>query len=330
MRNRQPAKWIMACALVAVGAGLLTFGLLNRDRLSVTETLLGCGIALILVGAAFPWLASFNVKILGVNVMVALIPPNRSADDRQLLPDELAPLRRADPYTSYREDFQKVILGPSVDYVTISLGAGQSWLSSRLYLFINALAEVRGIEAVVFTSRERGSKDVFIGVCSAGILNWRLAWAFPWLPIALAEAWEEIRGMGPGDNTRRRMESIDAAKLYPKYVGRLLSPGTDPYLPAKPLPDPADRDNWADVGNDQWEHARWVTQAFIEDVLKDDMTTDCVVGPPEDAQTIRAALAKPSRQYIAVLNDRHEFSSLVDRSRLTRPQLAEESAKASK
>jgi hypothetical protein len=190
-------------------------------------------------------------------------------------------------------------------------------------LFINALAEVRGIEAIVFTSRI-GSKDTFVGVCSVNVVSARLAWAFPWLPRALADAWSATRGhYSP---PRRRMASRDASKLYTEYVRRLLTS-----WPEYPGPTPPSAEEWEDVGEggtELWEHAKWVDQAFIEDLLKGDITNDCVVGLSDQEQTIRAALAKSTGRYIAVLDDFHQFRSLLDRARLL-PQLAAVAAKSS-
>jgi hypothetical protein len=155
-----------------------------------------------------PWLESLKLKLPGVDLSVVLIPPDRSADDRDLLSRDkyisALEMRRADAYTSLAPAFEAVFAGGSVDYLIINLEAGRSWLSSRLYLFINALAEVRGIEAIVFTSRI-GSKDKFVGVCSVNVVSARLAWAFPWLPRALADAWSATRGQY--SPPRRRMAS---------------------------------------------------------------------------------------------------------------------------
>lgn len=311
--------------LAAFGATVVILGAtVDRGQGNLAVTLVGLGVLLIVLTALLPRLQSFSAKLPGLGEISAnLVPPSPSVSDRGLAPAGHPDLRGTSPYTSNSADFQEAITGGPATFVTINLEDGKAWLSSRLYVFVSALAEVRGIEAVVFTSRSDGI-DTFAGLCSVDVVLTRLAWAYPWLPQALAEAWTELRASDAHRPPRHRMASGDAAFLFAKYVAGLQSsvfpPPQPPSAPAglppgATSPTTHQEEEWQDLGG-RWEHANWLDSATITELMGAGLTRDFVTGTSESAEAVQAALATASGQYIAVVNDRNEVRSVIDRSKL--------------
>lgn len=337
MVDKARTRWnVEQFTLVALGIAVFILGAtVNRDRSNLAVTLVGLGVLLIVLAALLPRLKSISAKLPGIGEISAdLLPPAPSVSDRALVPSSSAggDLRGASPYTSNAPDFEKVVTGGPATYVTITLENGKAWLSSRLYVFVSALAEARGIGAVVFTSRSDGI-DTFAGVCPVGVVLTRLAWAFPWLPNALAEAWSDLRTSDANRPPRRRLASHDAARLFADYVHRLQITGNRPVqtapataaTPATAVPPPAAStgppplqrlEEWQDLGSGVWEHANWLDEATITELMGDGITKDFVAGSSAAAEALQAALSKASGQYIAVLNDRNEVRSVIDRLQL--------------
>jgi hypothetical protein len=72
---------------------------------------------------------------------------------------------------------------------------------------------------------------------------------------------------------------------------------------------------WQDLGG-LWEHANWLDAASVTELLRAGLTKDFVAGTSNTAEALQAATATAAGQYIAVVNDRHEVRSVIDRSKL--------------
>lgn len=317
--NRQSALAAFGACVVIVGATV------DRDRANLALALVGFGVLLVVLAVLLPRLESISAKLPGIGEVSAnLTPAATSVSDRALAPAGRPErdLRGTSPYTSNADDFRQAITGGPATYVTINLEDGKAWLSSRLYVFVSALAEVRGIGAVVFTSRS-DRIDTFAGVCSVDVVLARLAWAYPWLPAALADAWKDMRSSDPHRAPPRRMAADEAAALFAKYVDVLQRPPFPPVSASQPVPEVPPlagvrsivrAEEWQDLGG-IWEHANWLDTAAVSDLMGEGLTKDFIVGTSDATEIVQAALAA-SGQYIAVLSDRNEVQSVINRSKL--------------
>ena len=340
-----PAGWnVEQLTLAVLGIVVFTLGAtINRDRSNLAVTLVALGVLLVFVATLLPRLKKISAKLPGdVEISADLLPPSSAVSDQPLTqPDSTAgDLRGADPYDSRKAAFQEAVTGGPATYVTINLEEGKAWLSSRLFLFIHVLAEIRGIEAVVFTADSNG-RNVFVGLCPVEAVIRRLAWAFPWLPMKLGATWDELRTRDKHRPPPRRVSSHDAAELYSTFVRALqLWPGDTPIAahgpaeqpdaplattappdPNMPEPVPQPQQEWQKLDN-IWEHANWLDDAFVEELLGQALTNVSINASDLDTQTLPAALTSSTSRYVAVLTDNDELQSVVDRSRLLSNLLA--------
>jgi hypothetical protein len=76
----------------------------------------------------------------------------------------------------------------ALDFATIDLGGGESWLTTRLLLFALLLEELRGLRCLVFVHTAPGVGQEFLGLASPVSIRRALASTYPWLDAAVADA----------------------------------------------------------------------------------------------------------------------------------------------
>ena len=138
---------------------------------------------------------------------------------------------------------------------------------------------------VVFTSRRPGADvDRLLGLTDIAALRLRFSWEWPWLEAALWSAWEAIRPAGTG-----RLDDNTAEQLWNKYVSKLRTPPPSPPSPPSP-PPPAP--GWVKLGDGDYEHAQWLDDRILAQVLDSDLHRGRVparLSPRARAARIRAA-----------------------------------------
>jgi hypothetical protein len=301
--------------LMLVAAGLAAFVLgtsVHSDRSNLAVALVGCGVLLLLLAALLPRLQSISGKLPGAEFSLGLLPPSPSVSDQVLVRPLGEPgpgsrsedLRGAAPFASGASGFGQAIKGGPATFVTISLEHGRAWLSSRLYVFLQALREVRGIEAVVFTERTQ-QIDQFVGVAGVDEVITRLEWAFPWLAEAFGKAWQDARQSDPNRPARRRLSPDVAETMYHSYVAELREPqkGDQPQ-------------EWQQLRDGLWERANWLDQATVKELLGDALLVEYVIGSLDREQTLNQAIAIGTARWIAVVDHNLATPSVVDRWKL--------------
>jgi hypothetical protein len=248
-------------------------------------------------------------KVVGTEFSVSLLPPTSAVSDRVLVQSAAAPgaagghdLRGATVAATGLSGFGEAIKGGPAVFVVANLEDGRAWLSSRLYVFASALAELRGIQAVVFTARS-DDIDRFVGTSSlCDVLN-RFEWAFPWLARAFGSAWDVAR-VRPDGPPRRRLAPAAAEPLYDNYVSALRQGGPQP-------PNP--REEWVPLNGGLWEHGTRLDQALIRELLGDSLVKDFVIGEPDRDDTMQRVVDVGRGRWVAVLDNQHRARTLVDR-----------------
>jgi hypothetical protein len=192
--------------------------------------------------------------------------------------------------------------------VVINLESGRSWLTSRLFIFVAVLIELRGIDAVVFTYRP-ADVDVTVGITPARTMLERLAWAYPWLAEQLAVAWDQIRPDG-GELARVRLSIDDAERLFQSYVDRLTLRDPDPAAGLQ--------GQWVPLDEHRKERTSWIDLPLLRQLLGNELSEVSVREAPATSSSPRpsaelAALAFTGVQFVPVVSERHEFRSAVDR-----------------
>jgi hypothetical protein len=318
--NTTPAKrswnwnWDQVGLAVAGVAAFVLGTSIHSDRSNLAVALVGLGVLLLLIAALLPRLQSISGKVAGTEFSVSLLPPNPAVSDQVLVQPAAAgtppgtgsqDLRGAAAPTSGFSGFGEAIKGGPATFVIINLENGRAWLSSRLYLFVQALAELRGVEAVVFTARSEDT-DRFVGASSVGDVVTRLQWAFPWLAQAFGNAWATARHQ-PNRPPRRRLAPEDAELLYDQYVSALRQGAMQP----------ADRaEDWQALDDGMWEHANWLDAAMIRELLGKTLSDEFVIGSLDREETLDQVVAIGTARWIAVVDEDLRVLSLVDRWKL--------------
>ena len=75
------------------------------------------------------------------------------------------------------------------DFDEINLGAGDEWLTSRLYIAAVMLERMRGVQVLVFLERTPATDRRFVAVVPVKQLRWALAQRYPWLEAAFVRAY---------------------------------------------------------------------------------------------------------------------------------------------
>jgi hypothetical protein len=306
----RPMRWDQAGLAVAGIAAFVLGTSVHRDRSNLAVALVALGAFLLLIAALLPRLQSLSGKVAGTEFSVSLLPPTSAVSDRVLVQSTGAPgaagghdLRGgATVAATGLSGFGEAIKGGPAVFVVANLEDGRAWLSSRLYVFASALAELRGIQAVMFTARS-ADIDRFLGTSSlCDVLN-RFEWAFPWLAGAFGSAWDLAR-VRPDGPPRRRLAPDAAELLYDNYVGVLRRGGPQP--PNRP-------EEWVRLNDGLSEHATWLDQALIRELLGDSLSNDFVIGEPDRDETMERVVDVGRGRWVAVLDNELRAKTLVDR-----------------
>jgi hypothetical protein len=140
-------QWMLA----ATGAVAFALGVtVHSKRDNLAMTLVGVGALLVVIAVLLPRLQTLSGKVGGVEWSVGLIPPPTVTDDRDLAtatPNGLAPmdLRSAGAPASGSAGFADAINGGRAEVVVINLENGTAWLTSRLFVFVFVLMDLRGL-----------------------------------------------------------------------------------------------------------------------------------------------------------------------------------------
>ena len=145
----------------------------------------------------------------------------------------------------------------------VDLGAGDEWITSRLYMVVTLVARMRGLRVMVFTALDANGRR-FIGSAQPDQVRWALAAAYPWLEVAYLRAWSNQFGylnLATLDRSQVSLsrdggrESSRAVRIFEDYKQALQV--------IAPPPNP---DGWVDLSG-AWERAEWITPALLTRVL---------------------------------------------------------------
>ena len=130
-------------------------------------------------------LGSRITKLSVLKVEFELVPA-AAATTTPLLDDIRSATNPAVISNSTRMMLEQVQSGSLADFAVVALGAGQEWLTSRLYLAAVMMERMRGVKVFVFVERAPNTERRFVAVASVQQLRWALARRYPWLEAAWA------------------------------------------------------------------------------------------------------------------------------------------------
>ncbi|MCB0995265.1 MAG: hypothetical protein KDB21_09260 [Acidimicrobiales bacterium] len=235
-------------------------------------------------------------------------------DVRQLSP--------ADVFDSYADSLLRQLAEPgALDYVVVALGLGRSWLTTRLFLFANLLARMRGLQAVVFVHGTATGDRTFLGVAPASIVRWRLAQLYPELEVQWAQASSQTFGpLFDGPQQPLIVSNTGALEQWQAgNLARMFLDGLQRHNAVAP-----DGEQWVEVRsgadlqqpNDPvWERAAWIDVGDVLRLLSADLDRQHIVERDSDdidrAEQV-ARVTACTGDFVAVLRG-DGFDRLIDR-----------------
>jgi hypothetical protein len=222
------------------------------------------------------------------------------------------------------------------NYALIDLGTGQSWLTTRLFIFATLMRRMRALKTLVFVETRAGVDNLFLGLMHPDAVRWRLAREYSWLEPAFAGAYSKLQNL----QIRSELGALDfgeAGLLVQNFLGdtniTIKAPQKPAALPVPQLspqptgaPGPAANpppvqymtdDSWVPLKSKNWEHARWLNRTLLERLLDISPRAVAVVGAGNlsDKERSVAALACEG-PFVALVDERRRFRSLLDRETL--------------
>jgi hypothetical protein len=208
--------------------------------------------------------------------------------------------------------FGQLLVSTPVDYMVVDLGKGQSWLTSRLFIWSEMLRRVRGLRSIVFVRHENGLDGRFAGITSPEDVKRSLAARYEWLERDLAFAYADaLKQQEPVDRESGVMPQATASNVVIKFMERLQA-----------KPDGTDQDEWVllprkETEPEVWERARWIDPMRLGRLVPAIDESAYVV---HSLQTPRSELAKAvlrgNGDFVALVDERFRFISLADRRAL--------------
>jgi hypothetical protein len=208
--------------------------------------------------------------------------------------------------------------GGTADYAEINLGAGQEWLTSRLFIMAIVFARAKGVRCLVFVETSGNVRRRFVGSAEPEKIRWALAKECAWLEQAYASAYSAVLNtqqafvvdhLGKLGNQFFTDDPKPSLDLVREFLQQVQSP------PGIMLPGASDWIVIDDSGTTR-EHASWLTSEALERMLGEDLNRSCVrsseLRPKNGTDHLRMFLAAPG-QFQAVVEDDRRFEYLLDR-----------------
>lgn len=194
------------------------------------------------------------------------------------------------------------------DYLIVDIRDGKLWLVSRLFIFTAILSRMRGVKCVVFVESKNENYRRLLGLASADEVRTALDSAYPWLEKALLASM-----------VKNNITSLNPS-LPPNIAGEIIRAFIEqPEMRRKSQPDPADK--WTQLGTHPiWEHTEWLSSGKVTEYLRTgfyDWDLSHYKDTPDTRVDVRIReLLRRTAPYIALVNSKVEFKSLLNRQEL--------------
>src|SRR5258708_5189704 len=180
------------------------------------------------------------------------------------LSDDLLTFRTADPFMVVGSSAKRTLFGMfqqpgTFEFVSINLGRGDDWVSSRLYIFAVMLQRMKSLRCIVFVQPGPETESQFLGATTPEAIRWSLARLQPWLEVAYVNAYQLVLAPpnAPEAVIKNERGAVDPQKAEEIVKNFLLSVRTLPPPPGMIASE------WVTVGNDP-EHATKLSGKNLE------------------------------------------------------------------
>jgi hypothetical protein len=208
------------------------------------------------------------------------------------------------------------------DYAEVNLGAGDKWLTSRLFIMAIVFARMKGIKYFVFLESSPSVRKRYIGWADAEKVRWTLAKRFPWLEYAYSDAYATVSQTQPlivsNDGRLGLPNAPDAPdagiELLKEFLIRIQTTFAPPSAP--PVPE-----EWTilDAVTNTHERSSWIDAEELERLLGVELHTAIVYSSElrskDVGEQLKLFLAETG-QFVAVVGADERFEYLVRRNLL--------------
>ena len=237
------------------------------------------------------------------------------------------------------------------DFAVIDLGAGEEWLTSRLFIASVMLERMRGAKVFLFLQTTPGTARRFVAIATIAEVRWSLACRYPWLEAAWQRAYMSVfpayppAGVtvppgalwlpdpltlspipSPIQSSTGALDPWMARTVVSQFIQSLQSPAqavapaaaavpasvTAPVVTVQPQ---APGDTWVTFDSGTSERAAWVTRPMLESMLPPEafeLWMDEARDAPRAKRT-RSLLRRPG-PFVALVRGDREYVRLVNRS----------------
>ncbi len=257
-----------------------------------------------------------KISALNVTLELATLPEAQSWSGPAL--DDFKAAYPATATDSSGGLFRAIAETTLADYVTVDLGEGREWLTSRLFILAALVPRVRPIGRIVFL---HGSAASYLGEAPPADVADALARAYPWLEQAYVRSLTQIETstatpqieLQPGRGVLGWLRPEIGAQLLSQYLNEVKvgTPGAD----------------WVTLSAGYSEHAAWLSADAVRTLLGRLLGDAAVTRDPagDDAAAGRTLL-RHDDDFVAVVDTRGRFLYLIDRKRAADEALQRELA----
>ena len=207
--------------------------------------------------------------------------------------------------STYVNDLLTAITGVGpTDFAIVDLGAGRSWLTTRLFIVAILLKRMRSLKTFVFVETRDGIDKKFIGDVAPDVVRWVLARAYPWLEDAYASAYSQLPNRRILSKSGA-LDPIDAGYLVQYFIANIQATAL------------GDAGEWVELAPGTWEHGHWISRGLLERLVEVSPIRSSVVDAADltPQERVLKVLAREG-SFVALIDDKGRFMSLVDRTAL--------------
>lgn len=186
-----------------------------------------------------------------------------------------------------------------LDYVVVSLGSGENWLTSRLYVFSLILQRLRSLRYVVFVYTRQDVKHHFLGFADPCDIAYALSNNYPWLEHGFHDA----LSLAQVD----KLSSSTAVQVITSYLNNVHV-----WEPKKVVPER----EFVQLDANLWEHAVWLDASGVERILGNLLKIETI--QKKDLVTLASEqqsrmILSAKSEFIAMLTDDGRMDNMIDR-----------------
>jgi hypothetical protein len=202
--------------------------------------------------------------------------------------------------------FKAIADTTQADYVTVNVGDGSAWITSRLYILCALIPRVRSIKRIVFLA---SPDETFVGEAPPSAVAEALGRKYAWLEEKYVAA--HLNLSTTNNMVTLKVASTLLGRLEPNSAGQVLNTFLASVRGAVGGMTPLSE--WVTFTSYS-EHAAWISVASLTELLGTRLNRSAVKRDPSIQRTEAArTLLRHDKDYVAITDTAGQFLKLIDR-----------------